>query len=47
MQDYVIYVNPCFLTLVASKTNSSMIIFENNGWFLMLQVELEIESLLR
>jgi hypothetical protein len=34
------------LTLMGSKTNSFSDIRENNGWFLLLQVELEIESLL-
>jgi hypothetical protein len=46
MWDDVVYVNPCFLMLVGSKTNSSNDNPENDEWFLLLQIELEIESLL-
>jgi hypothetical protein len=35
-----------FKTLIGLKANSSNDILENNGWFLLLQIELEIESLL-
>jgi hypothetical protein len=35
-----------FLTLIGSKPIYLMTIIENNGWFLLLQVELEIELLL-
>jgi hypothetical protein len=43
MQDNVEYINPFRKILVGSKTNSSS---DNDGWFLLLQVELKIESLL-
>ncbi len=46
MWDNVIYVNPCFLTLVGSKPIYLMIIPKNDQWLLLLQIELEIKYLL-
>jgi hypothetical protein len=46
MWDNVIYVNLWFLMLVGSKPIHLMIIPKSDEWFLLLQVELKLESLL-